>query len=167
MKIHNILLATDFSPSSQAALQYAVVVAKRYQANLVVVHVVSESVYAEVPSELLAEAKTRTIADVRTRLEQFRPGLEELQTEFILEEGHVADTLLALTQSKSIDLVIVGTRGHRRLERFLLGSVAEKLSRQAGCPVLVVPESAVSYEERSQRERFFAPRTFRKDRQQL
>jgi nucleotide-binding universal stress UspA family protein len=63
MKIHNILLAMDFSPSSEAALQYAAVVAKRYDARLFVVHVISDSIYTDVPQEILPEAKTRTIAD--------------------------------------------------------------------------------------------------------
>jgi len=145
MNIHNILLATDFSPSSKAALKYAAFAAKRCNCHLFVVHVISESVYTDVPPEILAKAKTHTLADARRRLERLRSGLKDIQTEFILKEGLVADTLLALTESKSVDLVVLGTRGHRRIERLLLGSVAEKLSRQASCPVLVVPDSAVSY----------------------
>jgi nucleotide-binding universal stress UspA family protein len=160
MNIDNILLAADFSPASQAALQYAAVIAKRCNARVFVAHVIPESAFADVPKEILAEARARTVADLKARLEQLQYALKDLQLQFILEEGHVADTLLALTKSKSIDLVVVGTRGHRRIQRMLLGSIAEKLSRQSRCPVLVVPEDAVSYDSKVTVRTILCPTNF-------
>ncbi|MGE5109656.1 MAG: universal stress protein [Acidobacteriaceae bacterium] len=145
MSIRNILLATDFSRCSEVALQFAVFVAERYKAKLLMVHVISESVYKDVPPEILDEAKIRIRADAQAKLQWSRQLVKELPVEVLLEEGPVADTVLALSESRAIDLLVVGTRGHRRIERLLLGSVAEKLSRQARCPVFVVPESAFSY----------------------
>jgi nucleotide-binding universal stress UspA family protein len=60
----------------------------------------------------------------------------------LLREGDIADSLLHLISEYNIDLLVVATRGHRHLKRLLLGSVAEKLFRQASCPVLVVPLQA-------------------------
>jgi len=145
MNIRNILLATDFSRCSDVALQFAVFVAERYAAKLLIVHVISESVYKEVPPEILDEAKTRITADAQAKLQRCRQLAKASAVDVLLEEGPVADTLLAIAESRAIDLLVVGTRGHRRIERLLLGSVAEKLSRQARCPVLVVPESALPY----------------------
>jgi len=161
MNIQNILLATDFSASSQAALQYAALVTERFNAHLVVAHVISESAFKDVPTAILADAKNRTIVETRRRLEQLRESLNDFEAEFILEEGPVADKLLLLAESKSVDFLIVGTRGHSGIKRLLLGSVAEKLSRQARCPVLVVPDSAVPYKsEVSTLRRFLCPTNF-------
>lgn len=145
MSIQNILLATDFSRCSEVALRFAVFVAERCRAKLLMVHVISESVYKDVPPEILDEAKTRIRTDAQAKLEWSRQLAKDLAVDVLLEEGPVADTLLAISESRSIDLLVVGTRGHRRIERLLLGSVAEKLSRQARCPVFVVPEAAFSY----------------------
>lgn len=145
MNIQNILFATDFSRCSEVALQFAVFVAERYEAKLLMVHVISESVYTDVPPEILAEAKTRITADAQAKLQWSRQLAKALKADILLENGPVADTLLAISESRAIDLLVVGTRGHRRIQRLLLGSVAEKLSRQARCPVLVVPESALIY----------------------
>jgi nucleotide-binding universal stress UspA family protein len=141
MNLQNILFATDFSSCSEAALQCATAVATRFQAKLFVAHIISETLFADVPAEVQTEARTRTIADAKKKLEEIG---SRLQAEIILEEGPVADVLLALAEFRSIDLLVVGTQGHGRLQRLLLGSVAEKLSRQAPCPVLVVPEASMN-----------------------
>ncbi len=161
MNIQNILLATDFSACSQAALQYAALATERFNAHLVVAHVISESAFKDVPAEILADAKNRTIIETRRRLEQLRESLNDFEAEFILEEGPVADKLLLLAESKSVDFLVVGTRGQGGIKRLLLGSVAEKLSRQARCPVLVVPDSAVPYKsEVSTLRTFLCPTNF-------
>jgi len=103
--------------------------------------------YANVPPELLAEAKTRTIADARRKLEEISSRFSGLQTQIILEQGPPSEVLLRLAEAKSIELLVVGTQGHASIKRFLLGSVAEKLARQSRCPVLVTPESSLPVEE--------------------
>lgn len=160
MNIQNVLLAMDFSPSSEAALHFARFLAKRYKAKLIVVHVISESMYKDVPAELMQEAKTRTKAEAQAKMERLGAFVQNIQSEFMLEEGPVADTLLSLSESRQIDLLVVGSRGHRRIQRLLLGSVAEKLSRQAACPVLVVPESALSYDLQISLKTILCPTNF-------
>src|SRR5512142_1791454 len=113
MNIQNILFATDFSRCSEVALQFAVFVAERYRAKLLMVHVISESVYADVPPEILDEAKIRIRADAQAKLEWSRQLARDLAVDVLLEEGPVADTLLAISESRAIDLVVAGTRGHR------------------------------------------------------
>ena len=54
----------------------------------------------------------------------------------------MADVLLRLAREHAIDLLVIGTRGRRGVKRLLLGSVAEKVFRQARCPVLIVPPAA-------------------------
>lgn len=160
MNVQNILLATDFSSCSGAALQFAQFIAKHCAATLLIAHVISESVYKDVPAELMQEAKARTAVDARAKLGQMRQHTNAASVELLLEEGPVADTLLAISESRHIDLIVAGTRGNRRIQRLLLGSVAEKLSRQARCPVLVVPESAVSYNSKIGMETILCPTNF-------
>ena len=147
MDLQNILIGTDFSPWSEAALRCAAALAKRFQARLFVVHAIADSMYANVPPELLAEAKTRTIADARRKLEEISSRFSGLQTQIILEQGPPSEVLLRLAEAKSIELLVVGTQGHASIKRFLLGSFAEKLARQSRCPVLVTPESSLPVEE--------------------
>jgi nucleotide-binding universal stress UspA family protein len=93
-------------------------------------------------------------------LERLRQHTNDASVELLLEDGQVADALLGISESRGIDLVVVGTRGHRRIQRLLLGSVAEKLSRQARCPVLVVPDSAVSYDSEIGLKTILCPTNF-------
>jgi nucleotide-binding universal stress UspA family protein len=147
MDLHNILIATDFSLWSEAALRCAAAFAMQFQARLFVVHVISGSIYADVPPELLAEAKTRTIDNIKAKMDEIRSRLNGLQPETIVEQGSPSEVILRLAEENSIALLVVGTQGHVRLERLLLGSTAEKIARQARCPVLITPESSLPDEE--------------------
>ena len=145
LTLRNVLFATDFSAACNNAWWHALAVAKHYQSKLFVVHVISPLVYRSVPPELLAEAQERTRLEATAqmaRLQRRQGGTTGLESEAVLREGDVADSLLRLVSEYNIDLLVVATRGYRHLKRLLLGSVAEKLFRQAFCPVLVVPLQA-------------------------
>jgi nucleotide-binding universal stress UspA family protein len=145
LTFRNVLFAADFSAASNNAWWYALAVARHYQSKLFVAHVLSPAAYVSVPPELLGEAKKRTMIDANakiTHLQQRQKGATMLESEALLREGDVANVLLHLVSEHNIDLLVVATRGHQHLKRLLLGSVAEKLFRQASCPVLVVPEKA-------------------------
>jgi nucleotide-binding universal stress UspA family protein len=145
LTLRNVLFATDFSAACNNAWWYAVSVAKHYHSKLFVVHVISPLVYRSVPPQLLAEAQKQTRLEATAqmaRLQRRQGGTTGLESEAVLREGDVADTLLRLVSEYNIDLLVVATRGYRHLKRLLLGSVAEKLFRQAFCPVLVVPLQA-------------------------
>jgi len=141
----NVLFATDFSGACDNAWWYALALARHYHSKLFLAHVISPAVYASVPPELLGEAQNRTRLETQAqmaRLQQRQGGTAGLESEALLREGDIASSLLHLVPEYNIDLLVVATRGHRHLKRLLLGSVAEKLFRQALCPVFVVPEQA-------------------------
>jgi nucleotide-binding universal stress UspA family protein len=107
--------------------------------------VIAPSIYASVPSELLGAAQGRARVEAESNmghLQSRHGGTSDLDCDVLLRQGSVANELLGLINERSVDIVVVGTRGHRDLQRLLLGSVAEKLFRQSSCPVLVVPEKA-------------------------
>jgi nucleotide-binding universal stress UspA family protein len=142
--LKTILVATDFSSVSPIVLAHAVTVARRYKSKLYVAHVIPPDIYTSVPADMLRHAVKETRQHVHHEMSNLLGlgGLRRLRHQVVVEEGEVADVLLKLAQEQAIDLLVIGTRGHRGVKRLLLGSVAEKVFRQARCPVLIVPPAA-------------------------
>jgi len=141
--LKTILLATDFSSVSPIVLAHAVAVARRYKSKLYVAHVIPPDMYTSVPAEILPQAVKETRQHAHHEMSGLlRLGLRRLRHQAMVEEGDVADVLLRLAREHAIDLLVIGTRGRRGVRRLLLGSVAEKVFRQARCPVLIVPPAA-------------------------
>jgi len=144
-----MLFVTDFSKACQNAWPYAIAIAHEYHSKLLLVHVIDPVIFANVPSKLAGAARelVRREKEGQLKLFQCSESTPELDFELLLREGEVADVLLRIVQKRGVDLLVAGTRGRSRTERLLLGSVAEKLFRQAGCASLVVPERASSDEQ--------------------
>jgi len=138
--INRILLATDFSPESQNALQCAVSLAKRYQSMLFLTHILPP----EGSSMATAEAWPALADIMRSNAERSMGKLEEtdglqvLPHEVILRSGDVWDVISAVVSDKDVDLIVMGTQGHGGIKKLFLGSTAEKVIRHATCPVLTV-----------------------------
>jgi nucleotide-binding universal stress UspA family protein len=135
-----ILVATDFSSGSRAALDCALGLGRHFQSKIYVVHVISSGalqyVSPEGSGEALRQAKAFA-ADEMQRLVQSARCAESVE-QVILHEGRVWPTLQEFVESNSIDLVALGTHGRTTEKKQLLGSVAEEIFRLAECPVLTV-----------------------------
>jgi nucleotide-binding universal stress UspA family protein len=121
-----ILVATDFSDSAEAALGVAVRYARELHARLHLLHVFWEG-EVEV-TQLLADAAAQAGPDVPVIVSG--------------AGGDPAEEILRYATRHPIDLIVVGTHGRTGVSRALLGSVAERVMRGARCPVLVVPAPA-------------------------
>ncbi|QDT89120.1 universal stress protein [Gimesia algae] len=139
--IKKILIPTDFSETSQAATQYAVELAKKFGAQLHLLHVIEDPVvympmfesYALPPKEDFENfAKTRLDNWI---LDEDKAGLE-ISTHWV--HGNPFVDILKYSKREEIDLIVVGTHGRSFTAHLLLGSVAEKVVRKASCPVLTV-----------------------------
>jgi nucleotide-binding universal stress UspA family protein len=135
-----ILCPVDFSTPSRRALGNAVHLARRFEARLVLLHVLRPpgyyaSTFAEAPS-LLDEL--RADADVRLQrlLEQFDLHGIDWSTE--TRRGDPRDEILESVQRHSIDLIVMGSVGDTGLARILLGSVATKVARELPCAVVMM-----------------------------
>jgi nucleotide-binding universal stress UspA family protein len=138
-EISNILLATDFSPASEAALQYARTVAEQYGAKLYLIHVLRPEARIGVPMDAVPELNgARHAAEENLAGLVALDSLKQIVREPILERGEIADVIPATIKERDIDLVVVGTHGRRGMRKLLLGSVAEEIFRMAACPVLTV-----------------------------
>jgi nucleotide-binding universal stress UspA family protein len=125
MKLKEILLPTDFSVISEAAVKVATALARETGARLHVVHVVPPATDPSLGSEQL------------TRLGRLFG--EGLVVEIALLSGRAAREIAKYARDKSIDLIVLSTHGRTGVSRALLGSVAEGVVRLSPCFVLTVP----------------------------
>jgi nucleotide-binding universal stress UspA family protein len=138
----HVLVATDLSESSQAALKQAIELTRTPGTDLTVVHTCEIPVYSYTPEMAMApvDLLTPVVDAARARLEELMrqvrkecPGAQSL-----LEIGVPADKILSAAASSGADLIVMGTHGRRGLAHAMLGSVAEKVVRRATVPVLTV-----------------------------
>lgn len=144
ISLSRIMVLTDFSEVSELALQYAMALARRYEARVYLTHVLSPENYA-LPEPGLAELTFRNMREAAEKAfeEILQAGkLRGVPHETLLPTGELWSTIERLIQEYEIDLVVTGTHGRRQFKKMVLGSVAEKVFRQAGCPVLTVGPQA-------------------------
>jgi nucleotide-binding universal stress UspA family protein len=136
----HILVPTDYSEVSQRALDYAKTIARQGNSELLLVHV-NQPVEFVTPPVAAAWAELPQIQALQEeRLEHISARLrsEGYRSRAISLLGPLYDELLHAVKQYKVDLIVLGTHGKKGLERFLLGSDAEALLRQAHCPVLSV-----------------------------
>lgn len=134
INIRRILYPTDFSSYSNQAYFHAVALAENHGASLTILYVYS-------PSFGTPEVAGKSGEDRdywREQLEQIRPVDTAISVQHVLLEGDPAGEIVRYAADASIDLIVLGTHGRTGLERLLMGSVAEKVMREAPCSVLVV-----------------------------
>jgi nucleotide-binding universal stress UspA family protein len=136
----NILVATDFSPVSSTALDYALAIARRYDSRVFLTHVVSVDAYPMVAPEVAGTTseKQRRKAELEFGFILESGKLRGIPHEVIVEEGTLWATIEALTRKHNIDLVVVGTHGIGAFKKLVIGSGAEEIFRHARLPVLTV-----------------------------
>ena len=134
--LKNVLVATDFSPPSDAALAYGRALARTFGASLHLLHVVENYFLRPTAAApyMIQEARTRMLHDQLTDEDRQRLGARA-----VLEvSDEPAETIAGYAKAHAIDLIVMGTHGRSRMERLLVGSVAEHVIRTAPCPVLTV-----------------------------
>jgi nucleotide-binding universal stress UspA family protein len=145
----HILYATDFSSTAESALPYAVEIARRSGATIHAVHVVRPDIYPLVPPSEWPKIAQEEKDFREAKKNQLERELQGLPHEFLMPEGDVFQNLANIIEDKSIDLLVLGTHRRTRMEKVLLGSVAEKIFRQATCAVLTVGPAVPSKASRA------------------
>ncbi len=145
MTPRKILFCTDFSENSRAAKQYAVEFAVKFDAKLVILHVVNSSrlgypaFEVGVPFDLQAvlkaieESVQKNFNEIG---EDCGKAVRDLETASRI--GVPANEIVRFADEESIDLIVMGTHGWTGLKHLVLGSTAENVVRTAACPVLTV-----------------------------
>jgi nucleotide-binding universal stress UspA family protein len=143
--IRRILVAHDFSETAEAALAYAMGLAKTLGATLTVVHAYDVPTHGAPEVLVLATDWPKQFEVVaREALDKVvaRVQKEGFSAESALRKGVAWREIIATAEQTKADLIVVGTEGRTGVGRLLLGSVAEKVVRTAPCPVLVVGRGA-------------------------
>lgn len=156
-KINKILYATDLSENSRPALEWAFLMAQRYDAKVVLFHCaegISLSGDGAIKSYLGDQRCQATEADIKLqaagmmkkRVELF---CEEAKTEItscpflvddiVVARGYSVDRIICAAEESGCDIVVMGTHNSRKLFRRLMGSTAQRIIQRCRKPVFVVP----------------------------
>ncbi len=154
-----ILIATDGSDYVKKAVTHAIEIAKLSGAKLYAVYVIEKKptsgiksyFYTDIPTggvkEILRKEGLNTDIELRILREEgdvaikyieYLAKKEGLHIEKLIVTGNPAEEILKLAEENSVDLIVMGTLGRSGIEKFLLGSVADKVIRNSTIPVLVV-----------------------------
>ena len=139
--IKKILIATDGSEYTKNSIDYGIDLAKNTQAKLHVIYVIDTAAFASIPMDAAWESMYELLkqeGDEATRYVAEKAEAEGLEVEKLTVEGHPAEEIIKYAEKNSMNLIVMGTLGKSGLDRFLLGSVAEKVVRASKIPVLVV-----------------------------
>ncbi|MBI1313313.1 universal stress protein [bacterium] len=138
LELKRILVPVDFSATSNKAFDYALSLARAFEAEVTALHVLEDPIlYAPTTDAVYRQAFERTI---QSKLEELlnRHGTEGVQVSSELRQGSPFLEIVQYAETESCDLIVMGTVGRGPIQHMLMGSVAEKVVRKAPCPVLVV-----------------------------
>jgi nucleotide-binding universal stress UspA family protein len=138
-----ILVPVDGSPTSYRGLKFAIDVAKKYDAEITLIHVIEEPTYAYSYSPmggmmLPGEYYTGMREHAEKLLSKRKKELTSkgVQARTLIRRGN--PTVQILKASRGFDLIVMGSRGLGRLRSLMLGSVSNSVVQQAKVPVLIV-----------------------------
>jgi nucleotide-binding universal stress UspA family protein len=144
IEIRTILAPTDFSSHATCAVRYACALAERFGATLHLLHVLSDvvpagpdpMVAAVLPPEYYRESEQAARKALAAILDPSwgRPAAVESSVRW----GVPVDAVIEHAETHAVDLIVVATHGRTGLSHVLLGSVAERIVREAPCPVLTI-----------------------------
>jgi universal stress protein A len=149
--VRNILCPVDFSEFSSRAVRYASEIARHFNARVVVQHTVSpptvpipEGLEVISPEEMLQASRDTAAKRLGRLLAESGTGDAEFAVR--VNSGDVKDRIVQTVAEDNIDLVVMGTHGHKGLTRLVRGSVAEHIIHEVVfCPVLVVSRPQVGF----------------------
>ncbi|MGA7381688.1 MAG: universal stress protein [Terriglobales bacterium] len=146
-EIHRILFATDFHPASEKALDYALHLANRFQAKLILLHVLPP---AGLPAPGLTfynepainEWQAKVKAQTKENLEKLLPPYVRLcsEPEYVVGFDFTAEGILKVAADRNVDLMVMGANRplSAKVSAHVLGAVTYEVIRHAKCPVLTV-----------------------------
>jgi len=140
LQLKSVLIATDFSATSEKAIRHALAIARHFRAKLYLLHVVSSLGIIIAGPDAIAQSTTLAFRDL-TLLERelvTSGALREMRHQAMVCSGDIWTELQRVIGREDIDLVVLGTHGRSGFKKLVLGSVAEQVFRHAGCPVLTV-----------------------------
>nr|WP_287411227.1 universal stress protein [Pseudodesulfovibrio sp.] len=140
--VKKILCAVDFSDYSPMVADYANMIAKCSQAEVIVLYVapsLSQYVGFHVPPSSIESFVGEIVTGAEDTMNTFvAENFKDLSVEGKVVTGYPAEEILAISEAEGVDMVVMGTHGRKGIDRILFGSVAEKVVKSSAAPVLTV-----------------------------
>lgn len=144
-----MLVATDFSAASEAAVRVAISLATTLGSQLLALHVFEYSDAGSPRTGGIVDGlfELRKSAERKLKERLRRASAQGLEVEAEMADGMASEAILTTIEEKGIDLAVMGTNATRGLERFIFGSTAEIVFRKARCPIVTVgPHASIPQE---------------------
>jgi nucleotide-binding universal stress UspA family protein len=143
LTLKRILVAVDFTETSDKAFDFAMELAVKFDAKVTAVHAF------EIPVIGFPDGALVATADIATRIQESarqgltaavssREGRGGVHIDSVLREGAAQEEIRSVAEEVHADLIVIGTHGRKGLARALLGSVAENVIRTVKIPVMVI-----------------------------
>lgn len=140
--LKKILCALDLSDQSEAVAEYAVMLAKTFSASIVAVYAaptLTQYTGFHVPPNTIDNFVGEIVTGAERSMSDFvSENFVGVEARGMVVVGYAAEEILALAESEQVDMIVMGTRGRKGIDLILFGSVAEKVVKNATCPVLTI-----------------------------
>jgi nucleotide-binding universal stress UspA family protein len=148
-----VLIALDYDPTAQKVAETGFSLAKSMNAEIILLHVISEPVYyssIEYSPVMgftgymeMGPLQSVTIAGLKEAslkyLDKSRQHLGDSTIQTIVKEGNFADTILETAEEEHADIIAIGSHGRKWIENILMGSVTEKVLHSTTIPLFIIP----------------------------
>jgi len=144
IKLSRILVPTDFSEIGRLAVEYGTSLAAQFESELHLLHVIDDYFVLAPESNLMLPDRNEYLRDLKAAADHdlsTLPGPDGVPESRVRRHtlvGRPFEEIVQYAKKHEVDLIVIGSHGRRGLSHLLLGSVAERVVRTAGCPVLTV-----------------------------
>jgi nucleotide-binding universal stress UspA family protein len=157
-QIKKILYTTDLTKNSLFAFYFAIDLARKHDASIIILHCIGtipyksswEASYYNIPKimeDIKKDEKEQDTMEIKKEIQQFCQSAEsgigapcvDLISEIIVKDGHPVEEILNMADTKECDVIVLGTHGKGWLKHTFLGSVASSVLERTRKPVFVVP----------------------------
>ena len=148
-KIKRVLIAMDYDPTSKMVAENGFAMAKKYGAEVTLLHVLVDlSIYSAAYASMgewqidtlnMFDTDEMKNAGSRNFLEKGKRYLGDTAVKTLLKTGDSAQMILKSAQEMNVDYIVIGSHSQKCLENILMGSVTEKVLRNATIPLFIVP----------------------------
>lgn len=145
MQIKKILVPHDFSSHSKKALDWALELAEKWQAEVELLHVIHIlPPVVDVPNDMYADVERDQLAAAQKDLEAIhleKTNGSQVTINIHVQRGVPFQAICEHAEAQQVDLIVMGSHGRTGLSHVFIGSVAERVIRHAPCPVLITKHS--------------------------
>lgn len=137
--LQDILVATDFSKSSDRAIQASVLLAKKFKSRIALVYVASEENVSEETKILIEQSIHNKLVELKEQISKEGVNVSDI----LIERGVAFEKIIQVAQARNVNVIVAGSGSKDKNDNFKLGTTVEKLMRKNQIPLWVVKNEDV------------------------